>query len=112
MALTLLRLAHDRPGAEHTARLQAQTGHSAAHARAVERAGNLFALAGALPDTLARPTDRWRSYASGIRVQCRLAYINKYQTNQASRLREVLKSRPAAGLLPGGRIRAFGFQVV
>ena len=55
MALTLLRLARDRPGAEHAAR----AGRSAAHARTVERAGKLFALAGALPDILARPTDRW-----------------------------------------------------
>lgn len=39
MALTLLRLARDRPGAEHTARLQARAGRLAAHARAVERAG-------------------------------------------------------------------------
>ena len=59
MALTLLRLARDPPGAEHTARLQARAGRSAAHARAVKRTGKLFALAGTLPDTLARPTDRW-----------------------------------------------------
>lgn len=61
MALTLLRLARDRPGAEHTARLQARAGRSAAHVRAVERAGLKLTVA-------ARPHDsgdftgieRWR----------------------------------------------------
>lgn len=58
-ALTLVRLARDLPSDEHATRLEDWAQRSAEHAKAVERAEKLLALARALPDTLERPADRW-----------------------------------------------------